>query len=693
MKLNVLNHAVLETEINLRDNKEYIIGRDRTCDIVLHSNQISRKHARLFYQEGAWQVELLSKTGSLKKNQLEINMASVGDRDNLQIASYVLSFVEKDTAAQPNRDIEEGPSYIPPGENDFEIHEESANLEFDASSNFDAASSFQNQDAGMAKEQESNSYVEEEIDTETTAGGNVQLENQLRIVYAGRKQTQVSIQGNFWTLGRSENCDLKLKDSKASRKHVVIKNVQGKFQVKDLGSSNGTFLNGNQMQANKDYPLRSGDCIEIGTTKIYFEQVDVRFEEAMERLPVKLSQHPLLQVGTDGNLNTAQALPPALLAKAGELGFVRPQEDFSKAKKKPSPVLWLAIGLIGIAGYFAMQDDTGSTGNAEQASIEKEKPKTPFEALSPSEQIYVNTAYQAAYRFFAADQWDLCISELEKVHRFLPNGHSDPNFPEALPSLQMLNIADTAAATLRDQARLEEEKRQRQEFERELENRLRQCEQNANAFSKAQAEQCLEFVFLHSPDNPRGKALLEAIDLREEQKVLARRQQAERQSLIEKGESLFRSAEQLDQANDILEAIEAYQKHAQSSYPDPNGLKKKSSARASQLQANIAVEIEKLVEKMRSHFETDDQLKDCVKIADKILKLNSSHAEANDLRNQAIARLTEKLREDYQDSIFRESHGDIEKAKQIWRQIVAMDIEGGEYHTKASIKLKKHGGL
>ena len=92
MKLHILLNAILETEMNLFENNEYIIGRDRNADIVLNNSQISRKHARIFFQDASWQIELLSKTGSLKKNQLDINIAQLEDKDSIQIANYTLSF-------------------------------------------------------------------------------------------------------------------------------------------------------------------------------------------------------------------------------------------------------------------------------------------------------------------------------------------------------------------------------------------------------------------------------------------------------------------------------------------------------------------------------------------------------------------------------------------------------------------------
>ncbi|MHC4607212.1 MAG: FHA domain-containing protein [Planctomycetota bacterium] len=79
---------------------------------------------------------------------------------------------------------------------------------------------------------------------------------------------RIAMEANAVTLGRGLESDIRLKDIKASRKHCkVIKTAQG-FKVLDLGSGNGTFVNGVQV---KEQPLKAGDAIQIGDTVITFE--------------------------------------------------------------------------------------------------------------------------------------------------------------------------------------------------------------------------------------------------------------------------------------------------------------------------------------------------------------------------------------------------------------------------------------
>lgn len=65
------------------------------------------------------------------------------------------------------------------------------------------------------------------------------------------------------SIGRSRENDLALEeDTSASRIHAAIQRIGGSWCVRDLGSANGTFVNGQRLQGER--PLESGDEITIG---------------------------------------------------------------------------------------------------------------------------------------------------------------------------------------------------------------------------------------------------------------------------------------------------------------------------------------------------------------------------------------------------------------------------------------------
>ncbi len=71
------------------------------------------------------------------------------------------------------------------------------------------------------------------------------------------------------TLGRSRQCDVVLEDPNVSRQHAEIRPRGGSWVLSDLGSTNGSCLNGRRIEGSE--VLKAGDEIEVGTSVITFE--------------------------------------------------------------------------------------------------------------------------------------------------------------------------------------------------------------------------------------------------------------------------------------------------------------------------------------------------------------------------------------------------------------------------------------
>lgn len=73
------------------------------------------------------------------------------------------------------------------------------------------------------------------------------------------------------TIGRQSGCDIVVDDHKASRRHAVLHVAGSVVEVEDLGSSNGTLLNGKPVTRRV---LRDGDVVQIGATALtYVERI------------------------------------------------------------------------------------------------------------------------------------------------------------------------------------------------------------------------------------------------------------------------------------------------------------------------------------------------------------------------------------------------------------------------------------
>ncbi len=63
-------------------------------------------------------------------------------------------------------------------------------------------------------------------------------------------------------IGRSQACDICLTERKISRKHAVILFFEGRYFLEDMGSTNGTYINGERVEGRVE--LSSGDIVRIG---------------------------------------------------------------------------------------------------------------------------------------------------------------------------------------------------------------------------------------------------------------------------------------------------------------------------------------------------------------------------------------------------------------------------------------------
>lgn len=70
-----------------------------------------------------------------------------------------------------------------------------------------------------------------------------------------------------FSIGRNENCSLHIDSGRVSREHAVIDRADGVYRVRDVGSTNGTFLNG---QLVRESVLRSGDLLVIADLEFTF---------------------------------------------------------------------------------------------------------------------------------------------------------------------------------------------------------------------------------------------------------------------------------------------------------------------------------------------------------------------------------------------------------------------------------------
>src|SRR6185312_7806710 len=65
-------------------------------------------------------------------------------------------------------------------------------------------------------------------------------------------------------IGRGEGCQLRPNNDQVSREHSLFELTSDAVFVQDLGSRNGTEVNGKKLNAHDPYRLKNGDLVKIG---------------------------------------------------------------------------------------------------------------------------------------------------------------------------------------------------------------------------------------------------------------------------------------------------------------------------------------------------------------------------------------------------------------------------------------------
>ena len=78
----------------------------------------------------------------------------------------------------------------------------------------------------------------------------------------------IPINGSSVTAGNSDAVDIKLENRFVSRRHFQVRFESDVFYISDLGSTDGTYLNGNKLNPNEEQILRDGDVVGLGVDEL-----------------------------------------------------------------------------------------------------------------------------------------------------------------------------------------------------------------------------------------------------------------------------------------------------------------------------------------------------------------------------------------------------------------------------------------
>jgi pSer/pThr/pTyr-binding forkhead associated (FHA) protein len=144
--------------------------------------------------------------------------------------------------------------------------------------------------------------------------------------------TVFTLEGEQLSIGRDSSNEIAVNDAEVSRRHTRLTFQGGKYVVEDMGTTNGTYVNGQRLTGPR--VLKSGEVISLGE-KIELVYESVETDPGATMVSSKKAAVPRA---------AAAVPPPAPQAYAGQVPASPPDSGPGK-KTNPVPIV-IAVGAV-----------------------------------------------------------------------------------------------------------------------------------------------------------------------------------------------------------------------------------------------------------------------------------------------------------------------------------------------------------
>jgi pSer/pThr/pTyr-binding forkhead associated (FHA) protein/thioredoxin reductase len=172
-------------------------------------------------------------------------------------------------------------------------------------------------------------------------------------------------------IGRHEGARLSINHCSISRRHAEISYANGHYVLRDLGSSNGTFLNKKPVQPGSVHILQSGDFLRLGQVTFTFRQQQANPEASVL---LRIQRHPSTGEPISTTIRRAsthlKSNEATLLTKANALLSAPPPADGQPVFAPDG-----SLSIPGVARSLSPQDATIFRTHAGLVSVIRGKPE------------------------------------------------------------------------------------------------------------------------------------------------------------------------------------------------------------------------------------------------------------------------------------------------------------------------------
>ena len=512
------------------------------------------------------------------------------------------------------------------------------------------------------------------------------------------------------TIGRGKDCDIILNDKKASRVNTTIHRVGMKFVLKDLDSSNGTFLNGKKIT---EQELSGDDRIKIGDVEFQFRAVSGDYqakekdfmpvpEEPPEGFLPDFTPEPVEEPAMAGGFESPQS-PDPLQGVTGISGIEQgPQKtglaglydknirNFSKLE--PKRKITVALIVVCFLSYMLIDDPSPAKKKSPKAKpvataspvpgapgLTAGQSKAALGALTPEQLKFVEAQHDLAFDHYKNKDYDKALYEIRKI------------FPLVADFKDSKEIERYAVEGKRKTEALEEEKHKKEE-EARLKTRINDLvEETRGLMEKKHFEQASELfsqILALDPDNQQiGQWKKTIDDFRVAKRMEEQREQLKAEVNHRGGDFFTQGMIQRKQGH-YHGAIASFHKVVEVGSTDPV-LVKKSKLMIQVCLRKIAETREPILEKAKQ-LEASGDLAGAYQEFKHATQVDPNHPAGFAGMGRLNGILHQKAKGLYTEAVLAESYSDFAMAQKKYQECFATSPDGDIYHERAQRKLANY---
>jgi pSer/pThr/pTyr-binding forkhead associated (FHA) protein len=312
--------------------ERFLIGRELDCHLRAHSDQVSRHHCAIAIEpDGVVVLDLGSRHGTFVDGERVGRRCELRDGARLRIGPMEFVVAILDEAPEPSDDTQPGSGSEPAP---VSVADQGASVAREAESSTSQTAAT----AGTTIEQRATAGVlhrgplaGSHFVTNRVGDSPLRPEDVVLQVVSGRNAgLKIPLRRHRFLIGRAKDCHLAAHSAEVSSRHCEILVQPNGVLLLDLGSRNGTFLDGEQITGPR--VLHDGARLRVGSLELLLEIRQHAWRHMVDTVMRSSSEATVPEVAAPPSASSSPApSSPALSSSAVAVAPVSPTADASAA--------------------------------------------------------------------------------------------------------------------------------------------------------------------------------------------------------------------------------------------------------------------------------------------------------------------------------------------------------------------------